>query len=189
MNTGISKPSLLTWVLALATGAVHAGECPPSGNAQAMPQASAAMPVPARPFYYNPWGNPWADFARMQALMDRQFNAMNTLPVMFVPLPTLDLPTPVSTLQPTQEGYRLQLPLPGFKAEDIHVRLDGQVLTITAETTNTVKAGEQEAQSRSSRAFAETLTLPGPVKASELKESYENGVLTITLPGRKDGTS
>lgn len=181
MNTGISKSSLLAIALVLAPGAVHAGECPPNGAAPAVPQASAAMPVPVPAFQYNPW----ADFMRMQMLMDSQFNAMNAVPVMFVPLPALNLPTPASTLQATQDGYRLVLPLPGFKADGIHVRLDGQLLFISAETSSMAKAGDQEAQSRSRRAFAETLTLPGPVQATELKESFENGVLTVTIPSRK----
>jgi HSP20 family protein len=189
MKTAISKPSLLAVALALAAGAVLAGECAPSAPATAKPQAAAAMPIPAHAWYYNPWG----DLMRMQALLDSQVNAMNALwmPVMldpqtaFAPPSAFTLATPVSALQQTQDGYRLEVPLPGFKAEDIHVRLDGQFLAITAQTSSTVKVGQQEGQSRSSRSFAETLTLPGPVQASELKESFENGVLTITIPSRK----
>ena len=180
MQTGISKPSLLVFALVLAAGAVHAGECTPSASAAAKPRA-AAMPVPAHAFYYNPW----ADLVRMQAVLDSQFNAMNALrmPVMSAAPIAFAFPTRVSALQQTQDGYRLEIPLPGFKAEDIQVRLEGQLLAITAETSSTVKVGQQDGQSRSS--FAETLTLPGPVQASELKQTFENGVLTITLPSRK----
>ena len=176
MQTGISKPSLLAFALALAAGAVHAGECAPPAAATVKPQA-AAMPVPAPAFYYNPW----AELMRMQVLLDSQFNAMNALrmPVMSA----APIAFAVSALQQTQDGYRLEIPLPGFKAEDIQVRLDGQLLAITAETSSTVKVGQQDGQSRSS--FAQTLTLPGPVQASELKQTFENGVLTITLPSRK----
>ncbi len=187
MKTGVLKPSLLAFALVLAAGAVHAGECTPSASTTVKPQASAAMPVPAHAFYYNPW----ADLMRMQAVLDSQFDAMNALwmpvmfatPTAFAPAMAFTLPTPVSVLQQTQDGYRLVVPLPGFKAEDIHVHLDGRLLAITAQTSSTVKVGEQDGQSRSS--FATTLTVPGPVQASELKESFENGVLTITLPSRK----
>jgi HSP20 family molecular chaperone IbpA len=187
MKNGIAKPSLLAFALALAAGAVHAGECTPSASATVKPQASAAMPAPAQAVYYNPW----ADLMRMQAVLDSQFNAMNALwmpamfapPTAFAPVSAFALPTPVSALQQTRDGYRLEVPLPGFKAEDIHVRLDGQLLAITAQTSSTVKVGRQDGQSRSS--FAETLTLPVPVEAAELKQSYENGVLIITLPSRK----
>lgn len=123
----------------------------------------------------------------MQAALEHQFDAMNAVPVMFVPPPAFMMSTPVSMLQHTQDGYRLEIPLPGFKAEDIHVRLDGQLLllSIIAETASTTMVGQQEAQSWSSRAFAKTLTLPDSVKASKLKQSFENGVLILTFPDRK----
>jgi len=124
----------------------------------------------------------------MQAALEHQFDAMNALPLKFAPPPAFMMPTLVSMLQHTQDGYRLEIPLPGFKAEDIHVRLDGQLLSITAETASTTKVGQQEAQSWSSRAFAKTLTLPDSVKASKLKQSFENGVLILTFPDR-EGTA
>jgi HSP20 family protein len=182
----ISQSSLLAISLALAAGAVQAGECTPGADAAATPKSAAAMPAPAHAVYYNPW----ADLMRMQAAMDSQFNAMNALlqPMLIVPQPNFAMSTPVSALQRTPDGYRLDIPLHGFKAEDIHVRLDGQLLAITAETSSsgTLKVGQQDEQSRSSRSFAETLTLPGPVEASQLQESFKDGVLTLTIPARKN---
>ena len=179
MKSVIAQPSLLTFALALASGGAQAGECTSSADTAIMPQAAVSAPVQV--IYYNPWG----DFLRIQALMDRQFNALNALwqPMNPGQQAMGMLPLRVSTLQPTADGYRLQLPLPGYKAEDIHVRIDGQMLSISAATANTVKVGRQDEQSRSS--FAETLTLPGPVQASEVKQTFENGVLTITIPSQK----
>lgn len=180
MKTGISAPSILALSLALATLGAHAGECPPQNGA-------ADMPAPTQAFYYNPW----ADFARMQAMLDSPFTGMNPfwMPVMFVPPSTVAMPARTSALEQTKDGYKLAIPLPGFKPEDVHVRLDGQLLSISAQTSSTLKVGQNDEQGTSSRAFAETLTLPGPIKASELKESFKDGVLTITLPGPKGTNS
>ncbi len=184
MKTGISTPSILALSLALAAGGAYAGECPPQAGATANPQSAAAMPAPTHAFYYNPW----ADFMRMQAALESPFGAMNPLwvPVMFVPPPSFAVPTRISALQQTKDGYQLAIPLPGFKPEDVHIRLDGQLLSISAQASSVLKVGQNDEQSTSRRAFAETLTLPAPVKASELKESFKDGVLTITLPGQKD---
>ena len=189
MNTGISRSSLVALALALAAGAVYAGECPPPAGPAANPAPAAAKPAPNHAVYYNPW----ADFMRIQAAMDSQLNAMNSLwlPAMLSPGPNLTLPSQVSALQRTQDGYRLVIPLHGFKAEDIRVRLDGQLLAISAEHASggTLKVGQRDEQSQSQRSFAETLTLPEPVHASQLKEDFKDGVLTITVPARKPAGS
>lgn len=120
--------------------------------------------------------------------MERQFEAMNALPAVFVSTPTFMLPTPLSTLQQTQDGYRVEIPLPGFKPEDVHVRLDGKLLSVTAETASTREVGDKGVHRDSSHAFAETLTLPGSVQASKLKQSFENGVLILSIPGNGNTT-
>lgn len=178
----ISRLSLLGFSLALTAGSVYAGECSQRADAPGNPDAAASVPAPAHVFYYNPW----ADLMRMQAMMDSQFNALNALPIMFVPAPAYAPAVQASTLQRTPEGYRLDIPLSGFKSEDIKVRLDGQLLTVSAQASSsgTVKVGQRDEQSSSS--FVETLTLPGPVLAQELKQSFKDGVLTLTLPAQKN---
>ena len=187
MKSQILKPSLLALSLVLPVASSHAEDC--TANQVAKPQAAAKGDI----VYYNPW----ADLMRMQAAMEREFSAMNAplwMPVLFAPPPmAYTLPVQGSTLHHTPEGYQLELKLPGYKAEDIRVRLDGRLLTVTAQASSndTVKVGQQSEQSRSSRSYAETLTLPGPVQASGLKESFKDGVLTVTVPDRKgaDGSA
>jgi HSP20 family protein len=105
------------------------------------------------------------------------------MPVLFAPPPAPVMPTPISTLQATEEGFRLEVPLPGFKAEDIQVRVEGALLAITARTRSTTSTEGGETQSQ--RSFAQTLTLPAQVEAAELKQRFENDVLILTLPVRK----
>jgi HSP20 family molecular chaperone IbpA len=185
MKIGISFPSIPALFLAMAAGGTHAGECPPQAGETANARPAVAMPEHA--FYYNPW----ADFARMQAVLNGPFNVVNPfwMPVMYVPPASFAMPTRLSAIQQTKDGYQLTIPLPGFKPEDIHVRLDGQLLSISAQTSSSLKVGQKDVQGTSSRSFAETLTLPWSVQASELKESFKDGVLTLTLPGQKGTNS
>ena len=168
----IARLSLLT--LALATGNLHASECSQRGNAPASPEVSA--PAPAHAYYYNPW----AELMRMQRLMD--LNTLNALPMMYVPARTPA--AQASVLQRTEEGYRIDIPLPGFKAEDIRVRLEGLLLTVSAHTSSKALSGLSDEQS----SVALTLTLPGQVAAEEMKQRFKDGVLTLTLPSSKNAT-
>ena len=165
----IARLSLLA--LALTTGNLHAAECSQHTDAPASPEATT--PTPAHAYYYNPW----ADLMRMRTLMDIN---MNALPMLYVPAhPPV---AQASVLQRTEEGYRIDIPLQGFKAEDIRVRLEGRLLAVSAHTSSKAPAGKLDEQS----SVALTLTLPGQVVAEEMKQSFKDGVLTLTRPSRKE---
>jgi HSP20 family protein len=180
MKMTILKPSLLALSLVLQAASSQAGDC--TG------EQSAKNSVPAMGnFIYNPW----LDIMRMQAAMNREFNALASpfwMPVMYVPPTAFMMPAMKNnSLKRTDEGYQLEFKLPGYKPEDIQVRLDGRLLTVRAQSSNqdTIKVGQQSEQSQTSRSFSETLTLPGAVQASGLKENYKDGVLTVTVPSSK----
>lgn len=180
MKTAILKSSLFAFFL--AAGAAHAAECPPVADTPVKPHAAATPPTLAQQALYQ---QQWTELMRLRALLGNPFIPMNPhwMPVLFAPQPTLTMPTPISTLQSSEEGYRLEVPMPGFNAEDIQVRVEGALLAITARTSSATNKEGLEAQSR--RSFAQTLTLPAQVEAAELKQRFENGVLILTLPVRK----
>ncbi len=51
-----------------------------------------------------------------------------------------------------------------------------------------VQVGDKDVQRHSSRTFAETLMLPGSAQASKLKQSFENGVLIVSIGGNGNTT-
>ena len=179
MKSTILKPSLLALLLILPVASSYAGD----GSGE-----QATQTAPPTMGYYNPW----LDFIHMQAAMDREFNALAMplwMPVAVFPQTAVMTPAVQDgTLKRTDGGYQVEFKLPGYKPEDIHVRLDGRQLSVSAESSSqsTTKVGEQSEQSRSSRSFAETMTLPGAIQASGLKESYKDGVLTVVVPSAKD---
>ena len=74
--------------------------------------------------------------------------------------------------------------LAGLKKEDINVSLEDGVLTLSGERKSEQKSDNAETH-RSERfvgRFSRSLTLPSEVKTDEVKASYQNGILTVTLP-------
>jgi len=74
--------------------------------------------------------------------------------------------------------------LPGVAPDDIHISVDGTVLTIAGE-----KKQEQETKDdeyyrleRSYGSFQRVVALPSRVNEEKAKARYKNGVLTIELP-------
>lgn len=81
--------------------------------------------------------------------------------------------------------YVLQAELPGFAKEDIHIDLNGNMLTIHAEHNeeNEEKDDKGDFVRREHRygSFTRSFHVPG-VKADEITADYTNGVLKINLP-------
>lgn len=84
----------------------------------------------------------------------------------------------------TDTAVEVKLDLPGMKAEEIEIQLNGNLLTISGER----KEEEEEKGKTYHRVerrvgrFSRSLTLPCPVEEDEVAASYQEGVLNITLP-------
>lgn len=83
------------------------------------------------------------------------------------------------------DRYLLEAELPGFEKKDIHLDVEGDLLTIRAERDQKeeVKKHHYLRQERCYGCYARTVDLSN-VKAEEIKAAYQNGVLTLTLPKR-----
>jgi HSP20 family protein len=78
----------------------------------------------------------------------------------------------------------VQVELAGMKKEDFDISLQDDLLTISGErkSENEKREGESFRSERFFGAFSRSVTLPSAVKADEIKATYEDGVLTVTLP-------
>jgi HSP20 family protein len=74
--------------------------------------------------------------------------------------------------------------VPGMKPDGIDLSLEDNVLTIRAERKLDFEDDKSVylIQERPTGSFYRALRLPETVDASKIQSSYENGVLTITLP-------
>lgn len=74
--------------------------------------------------------------------------------------------------------------IPGLKKEDIQVRVEDGVLSISGERKRDEKSQKAEAH-RTERfygKFHRAICLPKPVKVDAVKAAYRDGVLTVTMP-------
>lgn len=78
--------------------------------------------------------------------------------------------------------------MPGARPEDVEVIVDDNVLTIRAERTQERETSRRNYHlvERSVGVFQRSLQLPAPVDPGKVQASFDNGVLTITIP--KDGS-
>jgi HSP20 family protein len=126
--------------------------------------------------------NPFREMAEMQRTMDRVFDEM------WRDWPTMPrfsgLETPALDIHETDAAYTVALPLPGVKPDDIQVRVQNGVLTVSGEIQEP-KADENSkvvVRERYYGKFSRSVTLPQSVDSDKAEAAYENGVLTLTLP-------
>ena len=83
------------------------------------------------------------------------------------------------------DAFVLEADLPGFDKENIHLDVEGDVLTITAERhsehEDKDKRGKFICCERSYGSYSRAFDVSGIV-ADGIKAKFENGVLTLTMP-------
>lgn len=84
----------------------------------------------------------------------------------------------------TDKELVIKAAIPGVKPEEVEVTVEGDCLTIKAErkAEEEVKGEHYVRREQHYGSFCRQVRLPEDVRAGEASASYENGVLTITLP-------
>lgn len=77
---------------------------------------------------------------------------------------------------------RVTAELPGMEEKDVEVMVDGDVLTIRGEKRSETKDEERHFSERSYGRFERSIALPFEVEEDKAQASFQNGVLTVTLP-------
>ena len=88
-------------------------------------------------------------------------------------------------------AYFVTAELPGVKKEDIQVEVDDDLVSIRAEVKQEKeeKKGEKVVYSERSYGMASrSFTLPGAVDEKGAKAEYKDGVLSLTLPKKGNGS-
>jgi HSP20 family protein len=81
------------------------------------------------------------------------------------------------------EEFHVHLDLPGVQPETIDVTVENQVLTIAAERHFEQRAGDEFVVSeRPQGRFSRQLRLGSTIDTDNIAASYDDGVLTLTLP-------
>ncbi len=89
------------------------------------------------------------------------------------------------------ENIYVDAELPGYNKENISITLEKGVLQISAEHAeenngNENNKGTQLIRERRWARYFRSFTLPAPVAEEDVKATFENGVLHLTLPKRPE---
>ena len=90
------------------------------------------------------------------------------------------------------KSYTVHAEMPGVKKEDIHVSVEGGLVTITAEVKRESEKKEGEKVIHSERYYGKvsrSFTLGQDVDEASAKAKFDNGVLELTLPKRAASAS
>ncbi|HUL70249.1 MAG TPA: Hsp20/alpha crystallin family protein [Gemmatimonadales bacterium] len=91
---------------------------------------------------------------------------------------------PATDVSEDKEAVKIQIELPGVKAEDIKLSLENQTLTIRGEKKQVAeeKSDRLHRYERTFGSFERVFALPNSVDPEKVQAAYEAGVLTVTLP-------
>jgi len=95
-------------------------------------------------------------------------------------------------IKENEKAYSVQAEIPGVSKEDIHVSLDGGVVTLSAEIRQQDSQASNDQVLRSERyygAVARSFQLPQEIDIGNAKARYDNGVLMLSLPKKAQASS
>ncbi|HVP02959.1 MAG TPA: Hsp20/alpha crystallin family protein [Solirubrobacteraceae bacterium] len=124
---------------------------------------------------------PARDFPTLQSEMNRLFSSFFDPASGGSAVPRF---VPAMDLVETDDAFVLKADLPGVPEQDVHVEVEGDVLTISGERKSEHRE-EKAGQVRIERAygsFRRAVTLPEGVDAAQVKASFDKGVLEVRIP-------
>ena len=96
------------------------------------------------------------------------------------------LRSPEADVMESQEEIRVMVELPGVPSDQIEVSLEDNVLTISGEKREEREEGDTEQRwhlsERRYGRFSRSFVLPREVETEKIEASFNNGILTITVP-------
>ena len=127
----------------------------------------------------------WPGFGRLNSLhdeLDRLFDAslaeFGSDPTVFGGW------SPAIEVHENKDSFVVKAELPGMKKEQIEISLHEGALLVSGERKREEKSkpGETYREERFYGKFHRSIALPKPVAADQVKATYKDGVLTVTLP-------
>lgn len=127
---------------------------------------------------YPLFGNLFDDFfgTELADWRNQNFSATNT---------TL----PKVNIKEDENGFVVEMAAPGMKKGDFKINVDNGLLTISSQKQEEHKEGEGEKYTRREfayHAFTRSFTLPNSADADKVSASYNDGILTVTIPKKEE---
>lgn len=123
--------------------------------------------------------------------LDDLFRGFFVRPVEYAGAP-VEAPQMRVDVKEASDAYQVHAELPGIKKEDIHVHIDGPVVSISAERKQEKEVKEGERVLRTERYFGEvsrSFQLGADVDEAKASAKFNDGVLELTLPKKAPAQS
>ena len=121
-------------------------------------------------------------FSPTSNALDDLFRGFFMQPVHFEGQPDVQIKMDVSE---DDKAYKVHAEIPGVKKDDIHVSIEGNQVSISAEVKNEKEVKEGERLLRSERYYgsvSRAFSLAQDVDEGTAQAKYTDGVLELTLP-------
>lgn len=120
---------------------------------------------------------PWRDFFNIDDFFERGM------------VGKFDKAFPAVNISEDEKNYSVEVVAPGFSKEDFKLKVEEDILTISAETKSEKKEDgkgkEYTRREYSYSSFTRSFRLPDNVKDDSISASYKDGVLKLELPKSK----
>lgn len=131
--------------------------------------------------FYDPWREgPWSGLARLRQELDDAFHGGRPRAPW-----SAGNPFPPVNLYESGDAYVLTAEIPGLRAEDVEVAVEGDKVTLRGERRIEYPADEQTSLHRRERQagrFRRTVRLPVAIDADKAEAAYKSGVLLLRIP-------
>ncbi|ADE10973.1 Hsp20/alpha crystallin family protein [Sideroxydans lithotrophicus] len=128
-------------------------------------------------------------FSPTSDVLDDLFRGFFMQPVHFEGQPEMRIRMDVSE---DDRAYKVYAEIPGVKKEDIHVNIDGNQVSISAEVKSEKEVKEGEKLLRSERYYGSVsrdFSVVQDVDEGTAQAKYSDGILELTLPKKKAASS
>ncbi len=127
--------------------------------------------------------DPFREVLRLRDAMNQLFEQSFVRPISGISS-TVALGVPMDVFE-TEQGYQVKVLLPGVNPDDIDLSAQQNTLTIKGRFSSSIKPQKQGnwlIQEIEVGNFERSITFPMPIDADKIDTSYEQGVLSISVP-------
>lgn len=98
------------------------------------------------------------------------------------------LSMPAVNISEAKDNYLVSLAVPGMKKDDFKVDVEGNMLTISSEKSETKEANEEKYTRKEYNysSFSRSFTIPDDVEIEKIDARYQDGELKLTLPRKEE---
>jgi HSP20 family protein len=89
---------------------------------------------------------------------------------------------PAVNIQEKEDGWKLELAIPGIPKEKVKIQVENQLLTITAEQVESKDEVKYQRKEFGYPGFSRSFTLPESINLEGIEAKQEDGILGIFIP-------